>query len=108
MTETQAKSGASGASTDAEDTSVETSAAPDDGGNQSSVSALADALESPTTVVRMKPSLADDPDSDTGSDSGDNKATGDGKAPVFSWPAASAASTVAPSSPGSSTGGSTK
>jgi hypothetical protein len=96
MTETQAKSGAAGASTDAEDTSVETSATPDDGGNQSNVAAIADALESPTTVVRLKSS------DDTNADSDDSKSSG------FTWPAASAASTAAPTSPGSSTGGSAK
>src|SRR5262245_57648157 len=97
MTETQAKSGAAGASTDAEDTSVETSTTPDDGGTQDSAVSIQDPVESPTTVVRMTPPTTD---ASTGSE--------ETKPSSFTWPAASSASTAAASSPGSSTSGSTK
>ena len=59
MTETQAKSGAAGASTDAEDPSVETSTTPDDGGTQARVVSIQDPEESPTTVVRLTPPTTD-------------------------------------------------
>jgi hypothetical protein len=97
MTETQAKSGAAGASTDAEDTSVETSTTPDDGGTQASAVSIQDPVESPTTVVRLTP-----PTTDAGAEADETRSSG------FSWPAASSASTAAPTSPGSSTGGSAK
>ena len=97
MTETQAKSGAAGASTDAEDTSVETSTTPDDGGTQASAVSIQDPVESPTTVVRLTP-----PTTDAGAEADEPRSSG------FSWPAASSASTAASSSPGSSTSGSAK
>ena len=100
MTETQAKSGAAGASTDAEDTSVETSTTPDDGGDQANVASITDPIESPTTVVRLTP--GDASGAGSSADSDDSRSSG------FSWPAASSASTAPPSSPGSSTAGSSK
>src|SRR5690349_10505970 len=102
MTETQAKSGAAGASTDAEETSVETSASPDDGGTKANPVSITDAVESPTTVVRLAPS------SDTDDEASSSKSGEDAKPSGFSWPAASSASTAPPTSPGSSTGGSAR